>query len=64
MIQFGIINWHIGPIINLLLFYHHWYIDGFVQDCIISSALAMEIVQSCTKPLIYVAFSNNIGFWG
>ena len=28
------------------------YIDGFVQDCSISSALAMEILQSCTKPLI------------
>ena len=27
------------------------YIDGLVQDCSISSALAMEILQSCTKPL-------------
>ena len=25
------------------------YIDGLVQDCSISSALAMEILQSCTK---------------
>ena len=25
-------------------------IDGLVQDCSISSALAMEILQSCTKP--------------
>ena len=27
-------------------------IDGLVQDCSISSALAMEILQSCTKPSI------------
>ena len=29
------------------------YINGFVQDCSISSALALEILQSCTKPSIY-----------
>ena len=28
-------------------------IDGLVQDCSISSALAMEILQSCTKPSTY-----------
>ena len=28
-------------------------IDGLVQDCSISSALAMEILQSCTKPLMW-----------
>ena len=28
------------------------YIDGLVQDCSISSALALEILQSCTKALI------------
>ena len=27
-----------------------WYFDGSVQDCSISSALAMEILQSCTEP--------------
>ena len=30
------------------------HIDGFVQDCSISSALAMEILQTCTKPSIYL----------
>ena len=31
----------------------HWeYIDGLVQDCSNSSALAMELLQSCTKPSI------------
>ena len=28
------------------------YIDGLVQNCRISSALAMEIMQSCTKPSV------------
>ena len=28
------------------------HIDGLVQDCSISSALAKEILQSCTKPSI------------
>ena len=28
------------------------YIDGLVQDCRISSVLALEILQSCTKPSI------------
>ena len=29
------------------------HIDGLVRDCSISSALAMEILQSCTEPLIF-----------
>ena len=29
------------------------HIDGLMQDCSISSALAMEILQSCTKPWIW-----------
>ena len=29
------------------------YIDGLVQDCSNSSALAMELLQSCTEPPIY-----------
>ena len=38
-------------------FVHKWYFsqvynDGLVQDCSICSALAMEILQSCTKPSI------------
>ena len=30
----------------------NYHIDGLVQDCSISSAFAMEILQSCTKPSI------------
>ena len=33
----------------------HWVqdIDGLVQDCSNSSAVAMELLQSCTKPSIW-----------
>ena len=30
------------------------YIDGLVQDCSISIANTLEILQSCTKPLTYM----------
>ena len=38
-------------------------IDGLVQDCSKSSALAMELLQSCTKPSIcdYVSNSSTKG---
>ena len=29
------------------------YVDGLAQDCSNSSALAMELLQSCTKPLMW-----------
>ena len=35
------------------LWHCHGNIDGSVQDCSISSTLAMEILQFCTKPSIY-----------
>ena len=31
-----------------------FYIDGLVQDCSIPSALAMELLQSCTKLSIHM----------
>ena len=37
------------------------YIDGLVQDFSISSVLAMEILQSCTKPLIYILHTRKSG---
>ena len=49
---------------KLLSFYpqslttHEELIDGLVQDCSISSALAMEILQSYTKPSIQHLFVN------
>ena len=38
---------------SMLRFY--WLcINGLVQDCSISSALALGILQSCTKPLVWL----------
>ena len=36
------------------------YIDGLVRDCRISIANALEILQSCTKPSIFISISLNI----
>ena len=36
---------------NYTLFINYW-IDCLVQDCYISGVLTMEILQSCTKPII------------
>ena len=33
--------------------------DGLVQDCSISSAIAMEILQSCTKLSIIICISRE-----
>ena len=38
------------------------YIDDSVQGCSNSSALAMEILQSCTKPLISASLSYKWGY--
>ena len=41
------------------LYHHNWgysQFDGLVQDCSNSIANALELLQSCTKPLSY----NNI----
>ena len=35
------------------------HIDGLVQDCNNSSALAMELVQFCTKPSICEETTNR-----
>ena len=36
------------------------HIDGLMQDCSYSSALAMELLQSCTKPSMSCwLFSTN-----
>ena len=38
--------------LDILNTQHTPYRDGLVQDCSISSALALEILQPCAKPLI------------
>ena len=48
---------HVGPM-NFVI----WDIHGLVQDCSNSSALAMELLQSCNKPSICaITFSRWIG---
>ena len=37
----------------MMLTWHHWNIDGLVQERRNSSALAMELRLSCTNPSIY-----------
>ena len=47
---------HLTDVSNLPDLYYHWqYLDGLVQDCSISTANTLEILQSCTKPLICAA---------
>ena len=40
----------------------HFFIDGLVQDCGISSTKSLEIPQPCIKPLIYMK-GNVKGLW-
>ena len=40
----------------------HVYIDGLVQDCSNSNALAMELLQSCTKPSMYLLSVSAYAF--
>ena len=44
-----------------LSWYNYVYINGLVQACSISSAVALEILQSCTKPSTY-SFKNMCFF--
>ena len=36
------------------------YIDGLAQDCSNSSALAIELLQTCTKPSIYALTFHHL----
>ena len=40
-------------IVMLHLYYHLSYINVFIQDCNNSIANALELLQSCTKPLMW-----------
>ena len=42
----------------------NWHVDGLVQDCSNFSALAMELLQSCTKPSMYCFLFWGVGGWG
>ena len=52
---------HILKLIKTLMKTH---VDGFVQDCSNSTANALELLQSCTKPSIYVSLSaSHVKTW-
>ena len=36
------------------------YVDGLAQDCSNSSALTMELLQSCAKPLIFLGAKSTL----
>ena len=38
-------------------------IDGLAQDCSNSGALAMELLESCTEPLIWVCIDGQCNHW-
>ena len=43
-----------GSVLFCNSLHFHEHVDGSVQDCGNSSALAMELLQSCTKQSIYI----------
>ena len=53
-----VIDWHLTndkPLPKpMMTLFTYAYIDGFVQDCGNSIANALELLQSCTKSLIFV----------
>ena len=46
-------------VLNWQTWHDKGYIDGSVQDCSNSSVLAMELLQSCTKPLLYTTMTHH-----
>ena len=55
-----------NSLLHAILSYHVILnIDGLVQDCSNSSALAMELLQSCTKPSICTTlqFTLSYSWW-
>ena len=52
-------SYWISPEIIISNFDSQGHIDGLVQDCSNSSALAMELLLSRTKPSTYLIEKNN-----
>ena len=54
-------NWHLLSKQQRFHDLHHkhtGHIDGLVLDCCISSVLALEILQSCTKPWMFCIYNQ------
>ena len=43
---------------SYLIFSHNQYLSGLLQDCS-NITNALELLQSCTKPLIYTVLSSH-----
>ena len=57
----GLSFWMLVPDANLhVIISNVVHIDDLVQECSISSALAMEILQSCIKPSIYSLYNYMV----
>ena len=53
--MFSVLSKHLLSIIYnwfIMKYKQEWYFDSLVQDCSISIADELEILQSCTKPSI------------
>ena len=68
-VSWGLSLWRSSTCWNVcrIWLFMYTYIDGLVQDCSNSSALAMELLQSCTKPSLYAlseaGYSQNWDRW-
>ena len=58
---YGIMLWTQWNLLITCSLITQYQIYGLVQDCSISSALAMEILQCCTKPSIYTMTMTSAG---
>ena len=57
------VNYQRGPVTNTFnVIAIHYHIDVFVQDCSISIANTLEILQSCTEPSIYWTLSKRLQY--
>ena len=51
-------------LITIVAAWDYWHIEGLVQDCSNFIANALELLQSCTKPLIWYPYKcNGLWFW-
>ena len=49
--------------VDMVMVYFRADIDDLMQDCSISSALAMEMLQSCTKPSIRITGRSRVPWY-
>ena len=57
----GIVQWAPKTLVSeeIADIFRNYNIDGLVEDCSNSSASALELLQSCTKPSICYLYHNK-----